>query len=173
MIHRWKGLQKLYPNHPLEMSSDLTGSRKPRWQPPNWNENWYTCIILFSACKQDWNEISMAISVSWSRNPMTGFNDVRPNRKWEIQDGGCQTENTHMSARKHDSKTISTARHHSNRSRWIAGPRKHWYSRLDFVPVLSTSWDIGTSCLKAAIFYFSLPVWSYFIHFSSIGSIDY
>ena len=49
---------------------------------------------------------------------------------------------------------------HSDYFHRVAGPRKHGCSRWNFVPIASTSWDLSTSGLEAAILDFLLPVWS-------------
>ena len=58
---------------------------------------------------------------------------------------------------------------HHNQYHRITGPSKHRNCRCDFVPILSTSWKVGTSTSEATILDFSLPGWSYVIIFSSIG----
>ena len=58
----------------------------------------------------------------------------------------------------------TTDPHVGQSSQWpscVARHRKHGYNRWNFVPMLSRSWDIGTSGLKDAILDFILPVRSY------------
>jgi len=47
---------------------------------------------------------------------------------------------------------------HCYYSQWIAGSRKHRYSRRNFVAIMCISWDIRISSLEAAILDFPLPV---------------
>ena len=58
----------------------------------------------------------------------------------------------------------------------LPDPRKHGYSRWNFVAILHRSWNIryviSTSGLEAAILNFQLPVWSHSIATSYIGLLD-
>jgi len=47
---------------------------------------------------------------------------------------------------------------HFHHSHWMAGSRKHRYSRLNCIAILCTSWDVRVSSLHAAILDFPLPV---------------
>ena len=54
----------------------------------------------------------------------------------------------------------------------MARPRKQGYCRWNFVPMLSASWDIGTSGLKGAILDSTLSVRPYNNTDSPIGQLD-
>jgi len=85
------------------MFFNLTGSEKLNMAASK------TRLTYILACRQDSDEITMALSVfEVQLSNGTIKNVVRHNQKWKIQDGDLKTGSTHISACIHDRNEILT-----------------------------------------------------------------
>ena len=105
-----------------------------------------------SACRWDRNEIPTATPVfSGSINSMEVL--------WMLSDQTRSRKFNHQAAIS-DFRLLVYVAQHSDYFHWVARPRKYGCSIWNFVPIPSTSWDLSTSGLDAAILDFRLPVLS-------------
>ena len=144
-------------SNPMEvvwMLCDQTGSRKSNMAAIQ------TGSTQISACRWDRNEIPKATPMfSGSRNSMEILR--------MLSDQTGSRKSNHKAAILDFRLPVYIAQH-SGYFHWVAGPRKHGCSLWNLVPIPSTSWDLSTSGLEAAILDFRLPVWSDSIQADSI-----
>ena len=105
-----------------------------------------------SACRRDRNEIPTATPMFSGSS-----NSVEVLRMLSDQTGSRKSN--HQAAIL-DFRLPIYVTQHSDYFHWVAGPRTHGCSLWNFVPIPTTSWDLSTSGLEAAILDFRLPVWS-------------